>query len=43
MVQLPGFTKLTVVPETVQTGVVVEAKPTAKPELAVALNVSGVP
>jgi hypothetical protein len=43
MVQVPAAMKVAVVPETVQTLVVVEAKLTVKPELAVAVSVSGVP
>jgi hypothetical protein len=43
MVQVPGETKVAVVPETVQTLVVVEAKLTANPEEAVATRVSVVP
>jgi len=43
MVHVPVAMKFAVVPETVQTLVVVEAKLTAKPELAVAESVSGVP
>jgi hypothetical protein len=42
MVQVPAFTSVTVVPETVQTAVVSEAKLTVKLELADALSVSGV-
>jgi hypothetical protein len=41
MLQLPAITRVTVVPETVQTSGVVEAKLTASPELAVALTVNG--
>jgi hypothetical protein len=37
----PPATIVTVFPETVQTEVVVEAKPTARPELAVAAAVKG--
>jgi hypothetical protein len=43
MVHLPSLRKVAVVPETVQTEAVVEAKLTGSPELAEALNVSGVP
>jgi len=43
MVHVPVAKKLAVVPETVQTLVVVEAKLTAKPELAVAESARGVP
>ena len=43
MVQLPGAMNVAVVPETVQTEVVVELKATTRPELAVAESVSGVP
>ena len=39
--QEPPATIVTVLPETVQTEVVVEAKLTARPELAVALTVNG--
>ena len=39
--QAPCATKVTVFPDTVQTGVVSDAKLTAKPELAVALTVNG--
>ena len=41
--QVPTLTGVTILPETVQTDGVVEAKITGKPELAVADNVSGVP
>ena len=41
MEQVPAETNVTVVPFTVQTGVVVEAKLTVSPELAVALSVKG--
>jgi hypothetical protein len=41
MVQVPTATSVTVEPDTVQTGDVVEAKLTARPELAVALTVNG--
>ena len=41
MEQVPAETRVTVVPLTVQTGVVVEAKLTVKPELAVAVSVTG--
>ena len=41
MEQVPTETSVTVVPLTVQTGVVVEAKLTVKPELAVAASVTG--
>ncbi len=40
---MPAALNEAVVPETVQTDVVVEAKLTAKPELAVAESVSDVP
>jgi hypothetical protein len=43
MVQVPAAAKVAVLPETVQTPVVDDAKLTANPELAVALKVSGVP
>ena len=43
MVQIPEAMKVAVVPETVQTDAVVEAKLTAKPELAVATIARGVP
>ena len=43
MVQVPVVTKVAVVPETVQTEAVSEAKLTARPELADALRASGVP
>ena len=43
MVQVPAAMKFAVTPETVQTAVVVEAKLTAKPELADAESVKGVP
>src|ERR1035437_1912891 len=43
MVQVPLTTNVAVVPLTVQTLVVVEAKVTARQELAVAASVSGVP
>ena len=39
--QAPGATIVTVLPAMVQTDVVVEAKLTARPELAVALTVNG--
>jgi hypothetical protein len=42
-VQVPAATRLAVVPETVQTLVVVEAKLTANPEVAVAFSPSVVP
>jgi hypothetical protein len=42
MVQVPEVTIVAAVPETVQTEGVVEAKLTAKPELAVAESVNGV-
>ena len=42
MVQLPVVTRVAVVPETVQTNGVREAKLTVNPELAVALTVKGV-
>ena len=41
MVQAPAAISVTVAPETVQTGAVVEAKLTARPEEAVALTVNG--
>ena len=41
MEQVPAETRVTGVPLTVQTGVVVEAKLTARPELAVAVSVTG--
>jgi hypothetical protein len=41
MVQVPTATSVTVVPDTVQTDEVVEAKLTANPELAVALTAKG--
>jgi len=43
MVQVPEAIKVAVVPETVQTLVVVEAKLTTKPELAVAESAKVVP
>ena len=43
MVQVPEAMKLAVVPETVQTEGVVEAKLTVRPEVADAESVSGVP
>ena len=43
MVQVPEAMNVAVVPETVQTLVVVEVKLTVRPELAVAESVSGVP
>jgi hypothetical protein len=39
--QVPAETRVTVLPETVQTGAVVDAKETVSPELAVALTVNG--
>jgi hypothetical protein len=39
--QVPAATSVTVVPDTVQTGVVVDAKLTVKPDEAVALTVKG--
>jgi hypothetical protein len=39
--QVPGAMRVTVAPETVQTGTVVEAKLTGSPELAVALRLKG--
>ncbi len=39
--QVPCATNVTVLPETVQTVVVVDAKLTASPEVAVALTVNG--
>ena len=41
MLQVPTETRVTVIPESVQTVEVVEAKPTGKPELAVALTGNG--
>jgi hypothetical protein len=41
IVQVPTSTRVTVLPETVQTGVVVDAKLTGSPELAVALIPNG--
>ena len=41
MVQVPPLTMVTVVPDIVQTGVVVDVNPTARPEVAVAVNVVG--
>jgi hypothetical protein len=43
MAQVPEVSMVAVVPETVQTLAVVEPKLTARPELAVAESVSGVP
>lgn len=43
MVQVPEINRDAVVPETVQTDVVVEAKETANPELEVAVNARFVP
>jgi hypothetical protein len=43
MVQAPEDMNVAVAPETVQTFVVVEVKLTAKPEVAVAESVNGVP
>jgi hypothetical protein len=43
MVQVPAVANVAVVPETVQTAGVSEAKLTVKPELADALRLSGVP
>ncbi len=43
MVQVPAAPNAAVVPETVQTLGVVEAKETARPELAVAESASGAP
>ena len=43
IVQVPAAMNVAVAPDTVQTPVVVEVKLTAKPELAVAESVSGVP
>jgi hypothetical protein len=43
IVQLPGATKLAVVPATVQTLAGAAVKATVRPELALALKVSGVP
>ena len=41
IVQVPTVTNVTVVPETVQMPVVAEVKVTARPEVAVALRVTG--
>jgi len=41
MVHVPTATRVTVAADTVQTLVVVEAKPTAKPDVAVALTLKG--
>jgi hypothetical protein len=41
IVQVPADTSVTVVPETVQTGVVLEVNVTVRPELAVADTVNG--
>lgn len=41
MVQVPAATRVTVVPDTVQTAEVVEAKLTARPEDAVPLTGNG--
>ena len=38
---MPGATSVTVLPDTVQTAAVVEAKPTGNPELAVAIRATG--
>jgi hypothetical protein len=43
MVHVPTVTNVAVAPATVQTLAVVEAKLTARPEVAVAVSVSGVP
>jgi hypothetical protein len=43
MVQVPALTSVAVVPETVQIVGVDEVKLTVRPELAEALNVSGLP
>ena len=43
MVQVPEAMNVAVVPETVQTLVVIEVNPTARPDVAVAKSVSGVP
>ena len=43
IVQLPAATNVAVLPEAVQTPVVIETKVTGKPELADAESVSGVP
>src|SRR5271165_866684 len=43
MVQVPALTRVAVVPETVQIVGVDEVKVTARPELAEALSVSGLP
>jgi hypothetical protein len=40
--QVPVDTSVTAIPDTVQTGSVVEEKVMARPELAVALSASGV-
>ncbi len=42
MVQVPTATSVTVAPDTVQTGEVVDAKLTARPDVAVAFTVKGV-
>ncbi len=41
MVQVPGFTVVTVVPDTVQTDSVIDVKLTARPEDAVAPIMNG--
>ena len=41
MVQVPADTSVTELPETVQTPVVVEVKVTVRPEVAVAVSVTG--
>ena len=43
MVQVPGATRVNVVPLTVHTGVVLEANWTINPELVVAESADGVP
>ena len=43
IVQMPTVKKVAIAPETLQTVCVVDAKLTAKPEVAVAVKVSGVP
>ena len=43
MVQVPGATRVNVVPLTVHTGVVLEANWTINPELAVAESAEGLP
>ena len=41
IVQVPALTRVTVLPDTVQTVVVVDAKLTGKPDEALALTVNG--